>query len=64
MTMNYCNKEDLTSEVLKGISIKDIAECECELSSAKEMIGNVGVNQRKLFLVTEQGTGKFYRKFL
>ena len=48
--MNCCSKEDLRSEALKGISIKDIVEHEHELASVKEMLGNAEVNQRNLFL--------------
>ena len=42
--MNYFNKEDLSFEMLKGISVKDTVGHECETSIAKEILGNVEVN--------------------
>ena len=56
--MNYFNKEDHRLEALKGSSVKDIVEYEHELESAKEILTNVEINQRKLFVGIEQGTGK------
>ena len=44
--------------MLKGISVNGAAECECELASAKETLGNAEANQRKAFVGIEQGTGK------
>ena len=56
--MNYYNKDDLHFEVLKGINIHDEMEYEYELASVKEILMNVEVNQKKLFVGVEQGTGK------
>ena len=45
-------------DILKGISVNDTIEYECELGSVKWMLGNVEVNQRKMFVGIEQVTGK------
>ena len=58
MRINYCNKEELRFEVLKGISAQDAMEHGCELGSAKETLGNAEVNQRKIFVGIDQGIGK------
>ena len=44
--MNYYAKEDLRFEVLKGISVSDSVEHECDLASVKEMLQNVEVNKK------------------
>ena len=44
--MNYYNKEDLRFEILIRISINDTIENEHEIVSVKEILKNVGVNQR------------------
>ena len=62
--MSYCNKEDLRFEFLKGISINDALEHECELASMKDALQNVEVNQRKGFLAIEQGTEKMKKNVL
>ena len=46
--MNYYNKEHLRFEVLKGISTHDAMEHECKLSSVKEILANIKVNQKKI----------------
>ena len=56
--MNYCDKEDLRFEVLKGISVHGTMEHEYELESTKEMLVSVEVNQRTIFVGIEQGIGK------
>ena len=42
--MDYWYKEDLRFEVLKEISVHGTMESQCELSSAKETLGNAEVN--------------------
>ena len=44
--------------MLKRISVNDAVEHEYELASTKEILGNTEVNQRKMFIGIEQGTGK------
>ena len=48
--MNYCNKVDLRFEFLKGMKIDDTVEHGDDMSSAKEMLINVEINNRKLFV--------------
>ena len=54
--MNYCDKENLRFEVLKGISVNNALECECELTIVKEALHDEDVNQRKIFVGIEQET--------
>ena len=56
--MNYCNKVDLRFEFLKGMKIDDTVEHGDDMSSAKEMLINVEINNRKLFVGIEPGMGK------
>ena len=56
--INYCNKEDLRFEVLKGVSVNDVVEHEHELASMKKILGDVEVNQRNLCVGIEQVKGK------
>ena len=55
MRMNYCKKEDLLFEVLKGIRIDDTVEHGNDLSNVKEMLRNVEISNRKVFVGIEQG---------
>ena len=56
--IKYHNKDNLRFKVLIGMDINDTIEDEHELASMKEMLKNVEVNQRKVFVGIEQGTGK------
>ena len=56
--MDYYKKEDLRFEVLKGIRIDDAVEHGTYLSGVKEMLRNVEINNRKVFVGIEQGIGK------
>ena len=56
--MNCCNKIDLRFEVLGGTKTDDAIECSNDVSSAKEMLVNVKMNNKKSFVGIEPGTGK------
>ena len=56
--INHCNKLDLRFEVLKWLKIDDAVECSNDVSSAKEKLMMVKMNNINLFVEIELGIGK------
>ena len=56
--INYHNELDLRFEVLKGVKIDNTVEHSNDISSAKEMLMNVKINDRSLFVGIKPGMDK------
>ena len=56
--MNFQRENQLLFELLKGVKVEDKVEGEGENGTIKQVLQEVEVNQRRIFVGIKQGVGK------